>query len=76
MDLKWGRYGGESRERGLDYYFLKLKQTITHSSSSCFLQLLLSFKAKAQRTFMNPMTQKLLNLVKELGKYWKKFNDR
>jgi hypothetical protein len=25
---------------------------------------------------MNPMTQNLLNLVKELGKYWKKFNDR
>jgi len=57
---------GVKVERGLDYYFLKLKQTITHPLlvfCSC------SFPSKAQRTFMNPMTQKLLNLVKELGKY-------
>jgi hypothetical protein len=40
-----------------------------------------SFTFDAQRTFVAlqlacPMKQKWLNLAKELGKYWKMFNDR
>jgi hypothetical protein len=56
----------------------------TNSSSSttcttCFLHC--SFTSKAPRTFVTlqfagPMIQKLLNLVKEWGKYWTIFNDK
>jgi hypothetical protein len=40
-----------------------------------------SFTFDIQKTFValqfaTPMTQKSFNLVKELGKYWKMFNDK
>jgi hypothetical protein len=56
-----------------------LKQTIVHPLHVFVLHC--SFTSDAQRTFValqfaRPMTQKWLNLAKELGKYWKMFNDR
>jgi len=56
---------GVEVERGPDIS-KKLKQTITHP---LFVFCSCSFPSNAQRTFLNPMTPKLLNLVKELGKY-------
>jgi hypothetical protein len=56
-----------------------LKQTIAHPLHVFVVRC--SFTSDVQRSFVafqfaRPMTQKWLNLAKELGKYWKMFSDR
>jgi hypothetical protein len=68
---------GLKLEKGLELFFQKKWKQI----SSLILSFLgFSFTFDAQRTFAalqfaRPMTQKLLNLVKEWGKHWKVVGD-
>jgi hypothetical protein len=62
---------GLELERDLELFFLKIWSKLSLILFFCFLHC--SFTSKAQRTFVAlqfvcPMTQKLLNLVKEWGK--------
>jgi len=70
---------GLELERSLKLFFNKNRSKKSHI---LFLHLLSSsFTPDAQRTFValqfaHSMTQNLVNLAKELGKYWKVFYDR
>jgi hypothetical protein len=66
-------------EMGLQLFFQKNWSKLSFILITCFL--CCSFTSDAQQTFVryqfaHPMTQKLLNSTKELGKYWEMFDDR
>ncbi len=65
-------------ERGLELCFQKIWKKLSLILFLCFLHCF--FTSKAESTFVtlqfaHPMTQKSLNLDKELEKYWKVFDD-